>query len=570
MDEKDPVIGEEENLVNVEMDTLKVSGGLFFADDDEDEEKESKPKNSVKKKATKISTPVESKGLVVLDDDEDDTGVVLSSAEKMRYLSDQIVSCMVGSKEINKYAIAKLITSANPRLFRDENYVIFRVLYNYRDRIKRINIDSEFLKLYLYRNRKLLEESKPYIDIHAYGEVDGREDLGYIGGVLKHFNRLCGMPDLSVDEFELVFEKYLIEFKAVEASKAYATANMILTEGVMNGRKKLIGFDDSQVFLKKRLAEIEGVVDMKAGSGFYTMEEEQLQNRDEVKKPIKVADFDHLDKLNEYYGGIYTGNFYQVLAPPKSGKSKFCCRVCHTAVVKYGTNVSVWAVEGGTAAWSAQMRAIHFDYTYNQGVDVRQRKFGVSQDTILKDSLSDEYKSLEQSSKMDLLSNPEYGTVAYIDRPFEVETFLDDIDTSIKSNNSKILIIDYLQLMGSRDGKKAERERISEAYTRLLTYCKTNNVAVLTPGQYKQETFNNLLNMSDTSSADMRTSGGGSSEVLRTPDIIFAFWASTQDLQNNSLKILSMPCRFNRAFPEIPCYVDLETCDFISLDDKNG
>ena len=64
MDEKDPVIGEEENLVNVEMDTLKVSGELFFADDDEDEEKESKPKNSVKKKATKISTPVESKGLV--------------------------------------------------------------------------------------------------------------------------------------------------------------------------------------------------------------------------------------------------------------------------------------------------------------------------------------------------------------------------------------------------------------------------------------------------------------------------------------------------------------------------
>ena len=55
--------------------------------------------------------------------------------------------------------------------------------------------------------------------------------------------------------------------------------------------------------------------------------------------------------------------------------------------------------------------------------------------------------------------------------------------------------------------------------------------------------------------------------LSRASDIIFALWATTQDLMNNRMKILSMPCRFNKAFPEIPVYADLEVCDFISLDE---
>ena len=76
-----------------------------------------------------------------------------------------------------------------------------------------------------------------------------------------------------------------------------------------------------------------------------------------------------------------------------------------------------------------------------------------------------------------------------------------------------------------------------------------------------------LMEMKSTDSADMRTAGGVSSEVIRTPDIIFAFWATTQDIANNTMKILSMPCRFNKPFPEIKVYVDLGTCQFISVDE---
>ena len=111
----------------------------------------------------------------------------------------------------------------------------------------------------------------------------------------------------------------------------------------------------------------------------------------------------------------------------------------------------------------------------------------------------------------------------------------------------------------------SERERISKAYKALLNYCKKNNIAVLTPAQYKQDTVDDMLKKSDLTEADMRTAGGGSAEVFRTPDIIFSFWSSTADLRNNKMTVMSVPCRFNKPFDNIECFIDLSTCNFVSL-----
>lgn len=505
--------------------------------------------------------------------EEDDSGSdgsvasdVLTSEERMRVYADRVISCCVGEKPINRYALDRLMTVASPRLFRDENYIIFSVLYAYRSKLRRIRIDEEFLRLFLNRNRNLLQRSRMYIDINAYGEVDGSAELGYIGGVLKHYTRLCGMPEMDDSEFETNFEKYKIEFKAIEASKVYSKANIILTEGLNIGRKHLFGFEDSYNWSRRQLADIEGLVETDRGSGFVKMTEILRNERDDTKKPIKIADFDRLTALNDIYGGIYTSTFYQVLAPPKAGKTKLCERICHTATVKFGTNVTVWAQEGGMEAWTAQMRAIHFDYTYNTGKDITERKYGIDQKVIMYDQFpSQEMKDLELSSKRDLESNPAYGSVDFVDRPFEVETFLDDIDASVKENGSQLVIIDYLQLIGSANPNKSERERVAEAYRRALVYCKDRNIALLTPGQFKQEVINELLKKGDSTGADTRTSGGTSAEVIRTPDIIFTLWASTQDLQNNTMKILSTPARMSKAFPDIDVVHDLAVCQFISV-----
>lgn len=533
-------------------DTPKKGGGFTLEEDDE----------------VQLEKP--SSGEIILEDDEDEdrsSGMdMLSMEEKMKYYSDMVISCLVGKKAVRKHALDTLLSSADPRLFRNENYIIYSVFYNYRARIKLINIDSEFLSLVLVNNRNIVTKAKPYIDIASYGEVDGSYELGYISGVIKHFNRLVNKAELTEEEFNLYFEKYCIAFKAVEAQKVYANSNQILTDSLKIGSRTYSGFEDSFNYVRRELSDIEGLVDMNKGSGFTNMRDVIMNAKGISKKPIKIGDFDKLEVLNKVYGGIYTSNFYEVLAPSKGGKSKFCARACHTAMVKYGTNVTVWAQEGGNDAWSAQMRAIHFDYSYNEGVGLADKKYGVDQDTILQDKFeSDELRELELVSSMDLATNTEYGSIDFIDRPFEVETFLEDIDASVKANNSQFIIIDYLQIIGSAKSM-SERERISKAYQDLLPYCKKNNVAVLTPAQYKQEVINALASKTDTSDSEMRTSGGGSSEVFRTPDVIFALWASTADLRNNKMSILSIPGRFTKPFPEAPCYIDLGVCKFVSLE----
>lgn len=501
------------------------------------------------------------------DDDSEESDDVFSAEERLRAFADKVLSACIKGGDTTKYALSKLMSITNPRLFRDENHILFSVLYVYRSKLRYLEIDDEFLRLYLNRNRDVLDKARGYIDIHSYGEVDGSPELGYISGVVKHFKRLQGMEEQSVPEFETNFEKYLVEFKTIEAVKAFRTSQQILSEGVKIGRKFYVGFDDSCNFLKKRLAEIEGLVDFGKGTGFVKMSEVIMEEKDDNLKSVKVGDFARLEALNKVYGGIYTGMFYQIIAPPKAGKTKLCARMCHTMIVKYGTNVTVWAQEGGKDAWTAQMRAIHFDHVYNTGADVTEMKFGVDQNTIMKDTYkSDELRQLELSSKLDLASNQDYGVVDFIDRPFNVETFIDEIDTSVKENHSRAVIIDYLQLIGSQSGMKST-ERIAEAYRKLLVYCKQNNIAVITPGQYKQEAFDEMLKTSDISSADLRTAGGGSSEVERTPDVIFAMWASSTDLQNNVMHIIPMPSRMNISFPPVRVRVNLGTCQFISVEE---
>lgn len=548
MDEDDEVLYPEEDLNTVESEMAQPE--LESEEEDVEPQKYSLTLDIGMDLEIEEPTPEEESGS-------------LTPEERLSYLADVLMSGCVGKKEIKSYALDFLMSRAQPGLFRDENYILFYVLYAYRGKLRMINIDEEFLKLFLNRNRGLLNTSKSFIDINAYGEIDGSVELGYIGGVIKHFRRLVSMDDLTQIDFNTVYEKYLIEFESIEASKAYSQAQVILQEGLQLGRKKYFGYQDSSNYLKRRLAEIEGLVSQEKGSGFVTQREMLMEDKN-TNKSYLVCDFDNLTKLNDIYGGIYSGMFYQVVAPPKAGKSKFCGRVVHTCAVKFHNNVTVWAQEGGKDAFSAQLRAIHFDYIYNTGVGLAERKYGVSQDAILHDKFpSDELKQLEASSKVDLACNQDYGSVDFIDRPFNVETFLVDIDTSVKSNSSSLVVIDYLQLIESANDL-SERERVSKAYKTLLRYCNSNNVAVLSPGQFKQETFDKLMD-GGTSGIDLRTAGGVSAEVVRTPDIIFALWATTDDLINNTMKIFSVPSRFSKAFPAIDVVTNMEVCDFVSV-----
>ena len=478
--------------------------------------------------------------------------------ERLREFGDSLVASLFQPGQESKDQRRYMFSTVRPELFRNENYVLFRILYNLRDRGD-VLPDEDFIGLYLTRNKKvLLEADGKTLELSAYGEVDDDFATGYSAGVLAHFRRIKALGPLSESEFPLVLEKYRMEFQAVEAEN-------LLYKGLdtlSGGTEKKSGFEDASDLIRRGLGEIAGLVDSNKGSGFISLKD-VFSSTSKIAEIYQVCDFGEIDELNEHYGGVYSSLLYTVLAPTKGGKSKFCARIVHNALVKESRNVTVWAPEGGPLMWGAQLRAIHFDHTYADPNSAQVVRFGVDQNAIMMNKYpSEEIKVQESMSWQDLQSNPAYGNIDFVDLEFNVETFIDNLDTSVKSNGSSLVVIDYMQLIGSSEGRLSKRERLSEAYPKLLDYAKKNNVAIISPAQYSQEAVKEMTRGAD---GDQRTSAGESAEIIRSSDVIFALWSTVEDQQNSRSTLLSMPSRLAAAHPPIDLYVNYESCGFYSV-----
>lgn len=487
----------------------------------------------------------------------------LTPEETLSLLSDKIIENIIHADEESMKKRQYLFGVLQPIVFSDENHIIYKVFHKFKE--QRITPDAEFLKLLLARNHGIIEESKSRLNIAEYSDIDENPILGYIGGVIKQYNRLIQSEQISFDEFKLAIEKYKIEYKNIEANRIYSQARIIVNEGLTIGRTKLFGYEDSEAFVKKKFAELDGLMDTTEGEGFINSREEALNESNKSKAPRKIGDFGDIKELNEHYGGIYTPMMYSVMAPTKGGKSKFCTMCAHNVIIS-GNNIAVWAHEGGYQAWWAQMRAHHFDWLYNRNeTDPAKIKRGITQEVILNNTYkSEELRSLEQASALDLFTNPSYGVIYMIDRPFLTETVVDELETAVQLSNASLIVIDYLQLIGSKI-IKAKHERIGEAYQRILAWQKKRNVAVMSPAQFTQDFMKEVASSKDSGSLETRTAGGESSEIIRTPDINIALYASPEDLMHNSMKLLSVPSRFSKPFAPFEINIDLGVSRFSSI-----
>lgn len=489
--------------------------------------------------------------------------VTLRPEDELKELGDNLLASVIRSDEVSRFNRRTLFGQLSPKVFREENYLIYYVLYQFKD--KGFSIDDRFLSMYLERHVDIIKSSKEYITESMYSDLDEDPAVGYIVGTMKQFTRLLTLPIQSTDDFGLTLEKFKTMYSCEEINNAYGTSKAILYQGVQIGRKFYFGYTDSVSYVKKKIADIEAVLDQTTGIGFINSREAAIVDNEKAK-PEKIGDFDLIDELNERLGGIFTSQFYSVLAPTKGGKSKFCARLAHTMIVKYGVNISVWAHEGGHEAWWAQLRAIHYEYTYIRNKSGSEKIAPLSQNDILTGNYPNEaIRGYEEASRLDLFTNENYGNVYMIDRPFVAETFIEDIETSVQLNNSKAIVIDYLQLISSNDSRRQKSQVIGRAYQDFLAYLKKRNVAGVSPAQFTQDFMDEMAHSKDGQNHEVRTAGGESSEIIRTPDVNIALYATIEDIMRHEMTIMSVPSRLSAPFPDIRIYADLCSCVFSSM-----
>lgn len=489
--------------------------------------------------------------------------------ERLEELSDNIIASMLKCDDVSITNRKALYGQFTPVVFKNENYIIYLVFYSFKD--KGITPDEDFIKMYLTRNTKIIENSKQFINLTEFKDLDENPYIAYISAVLKKYNRLMTLDTVDLGTFNLLIEKYKQEYSAYEINLAYSQAKLALYDGITQGNKMLQGYSDSISYVKKKIADIEAVLNKTTGAGFIDSRTEAIEDSDaRESKPEKIGDFDLIRELNEQLGGIYTSIFYNIMAPTKGGKSKFTTRMAHTVAVQNGFNISVWAHEGGYRAWWAQLRAVHYEYMYIRNKPENERVAPLSQKQILNGEYpSEQIRLMERESMLDLFTNPEYGSINMIDRPFLSESFIEEIETSVQLNGSKLVLIDYLQLIGTNDRNKQKSQNIGKAYQDLLAYAKKRNVAVVSPSQFTQDFMNEMARSKDGQQHEVRTAGGESSEIIRTPDINIALYATTEDLIRKEMTIMSVPSRLSEPFPDVHIYADLCSCVFSSLEEED-
>ena len=136
----------------------------------------------------------------------EETQTYLTPEEQLSTLSDTILSSVIQGDEVSKENRRFLFGQVSNKVFKNENFVIYTVFENFKD--KGITPTADFLKMYLMRNLKFLKESQAYIDLNAFAELDENPAIGYVIATLKQFVRLQGMTPIGIEEFRLALEQY--------------------------------------------------------------------------------------------------------------------------------------------------------------------------------------------------------------------------------------------------------------------------------------------------------------------------------------------------------------------------
>lgn len=487
-------------------------------------------------------------------------------------LSADVVGSLISEHDDSRLNEA-YIALGNGTILQGEDWGIWRVIYAMRT--QGFLPDREFICGFLNRNRNLIYRANgKNIDLKAYKPVAGDDIAGYIAAVVERYDSLYPKYlNQTIDEYHKALSVYRMQYASIKTAELYQKALTINGDGLKVGRNYLQGVNDSYAFIRDGITNILSATSDSMEVTRRSMRDlyQDLKTGDE-EKTYKICDFVGIPTLNKVWGGLWTGNLYTILAPPKAGKTRFCARLCHSAILA-GKNVTVWAVEGGSKEWLAHMRAIHYHFYHNGGKPADQWVACPDMITVKNGTfINDTQRKFEEVSAKDLFSNESYGSIDFVEGDFKEDTFIDKIKESVKHNNSSLVIIDYMGWLQPPAGVRMnEWELLKAGYIDVAKYVSEAdaNVAVVAPAQFNQETIKGLLK-SGSDNSDLRTSSGGTSEVIRSSDMIMGLWASTADLENNRMKIVSVPSRKAPVFEDINLNVNLGTCTFLELEPQGN
>lgn len=452
-----------------------------------------------------------------------------------------------------------LTTFNNTQVFDNEYYVFFTLVKDF----SRVSPNKDFLRLFLQTNRASFQRS-PYINLTEFQNGDTDPYVEFVNSVLDTFEMLQKTVIDDAEYFRSI-HMHKMEYINKRSIEVLEESTVILSEGIVQGRKQLSGYEDMRKNLKNGFLELDNMMNKSDRRGIVTYDNED--DNEEENNGIQLITKFGIKELDDALGGIYEGDMVSLLAPAKGGKTRFATFVVHNALVNHGQNIGVWSVENGYKGWEALIRARHFNWFYNSKITDATLKRHITADMIRKGELEGELYEMEQASWADLRFNSAYGRIISIDQDFDLDTLREVLETTINDYGVKLLCVDYLQLITGGNVRYSKNERIGEAYKEVLQLLKKKKVGGIFPGQLKQSVVGDINKMKpeELINMELRDAAGESYEVIKTPDVNIALYGTVEDIRNGQMKLLSIPSRNSSPFEPIDLYVDAGSCTFASL-----
>ena len=486
----------------------------------------------------------------------------MSSVEERFEVNLNKFLALVIQNPTNKHLLGRLPVE----VFSNESNIIATVLNRYKS--KDINITPDFLAIYLKNNPSIIAKN-PRVDKSILDEFSVNPVEEFIRLTLNHLDNLSNMKVDGNESVETLVVSIVEDYKRLELENSLNIAREIYLDGYSVGRKRYIGLQDSMEYLQDRVSTLKEIGGDKLSRPIVDATQLFEESEESGGMPNElVSDFGDIESLNELYsGGIRTGYFYNVLASPKTGKTKFCTRIVYNAITKYKTNCYVFQKEGGGYNKTlCDLRSIHFDEYYRKlGYNIEPLSSNQIKDKLYPDKNIEE---LEMRSFKDLMNNDSYGKLFFPDDSYDLNLDnLDEIMYQASVNNCKLVFIDYLSII-EFDYKKMNRvQAITLAYQKMARLVVKYNLAFISPSQMKIEFLKEANRIDDLADLETRSAAGESSEITRTPDVNIALYASPRDQSDGILYLLPYPSRVAGVNDVTKLYADLKICYFSDINE---
>lgn len=450
----------------------------------------------------------------------------------------------------------------NENIFSNEYYVFYLMI---KSNMK-LKYKESYLSVFLNSQKALLSKSSAInLAQYKFGEEGGDAFVKFGESCVRKFHS-CVSLAVDDNDFCVALEEAKMNYIQMQTLTNLEIAAAILTDGARVGKKDLVGYKDMHSYLNLKMTQMDTLFDSDGSKGFIVYDGEQTVEQEEIKKigNFGIAALDSKDIC------VMEGDMISLLAPSKGGKSKFSLFVQHQMVLQ-GISIVSWSIENGYRGWEAMMRARHFNHYYNSNISDVREQIVVTSEMIRKNQLQGKVKEMEAGSWLDLQTNPNYGKMLCIDRPFTLDTFLDILERAVDTVHARFVCIDYLQLIEGEKGM-TKAEAISKAYIRTLQFLKRKKIAGIFPAQLKQDAVNELskIKPEKLGQAELRTGAGESYEVYKTPDMNLLLYGNSEALAEGRLMLALLPSRNVEPLDApIQLDTDFKTCTFLSVDGRN-